>query len=329
MVGETSRKNSRLSTGPKSALGKETVRENATKHGIFSSNPALIAGEDSVKFDSILQNLIDEYQPEGILELHYINQIAMFSMRQYRIFAYEAALANLDCIEIPPDKFPQFKQQDNLDFSEPTEFNVELLNDEKRRLIWLLKYIDDLKGLPGKRSKDFQESYEEVSQPILEEIEQLFKQPYSSYSQIKYPHGLASESRDKQMEILKRLHQERTRIDREKEQQSSDYYWLKLESKRLSLRCGYHLELRDFKELIEVVNLRINNIERLIIEINHHHSERELKIKEREKALKALSYIDCDRIHLVSRYEAHNNRQLKQAIEQLEARIQARKNDKI
>lgn len=87
---DITRQNAKLSTGPRSRGGKAIVSRNRTTHGLLSQPPPLLDSEDYSTFEGILQGLIEQYQPQGPLEHHLIQQIAMCILRQHRAWQAEA-----------------------------------------------------------------------------------------------------------------------------------------------------------------------------------------------------------------------------------------------
>lgn len=87
---DQTRQNSLLSTGPKSPAGKAIASRNRTKHGILSKSPPLLDSEDYSTFEGTLQGLVEQYDPQGPLEHHLISQIAMCMLRQHRAWQAEA-----------------------------------------------------------------------------------------------------------------------------------------------------------------------------------------------------------------------------------------------
>ncbi len=64
---EANRRNSPRSTGPRTRTGKAASKMNAMKHGLLAAD-FVVRGEDPAEFASVLESLIDEFQPQGPLE---------------------------------------------------------------------------------------------------------------------------------------------------------------------------------------------------------------------------------------------------------------------
>jgi hypothetical protein len=89
------RRNARRSTGPRTAAGKAVVRENALKHG-FLSRHLIIEGESPADFGQLLDDLLAEYRPVGVVESGLVEQVAICLWRKARFVRAEAALVSLN-----------------------------------------------------------------------------------------------------------------------------------------------------------------------------------------------------------------------------------------
>jgi hypothetical protein len=85
------RANSLLSTGPRTAAGKQRSSLNATTHGLTSQSPVL-ANEDPAAYQGHCRQLIDEYQPATPTEKQLTQELADTAWRLNRIPLLEAAL---------------------------------------------------------------------------------------------------------------------------------------------------------------------------------------------------------------------------------------------
>jgi len=78
------------STGPRTAIGKRRSSVNALKYGIFSKD-LLVGDESHQEFEDLLQGLRNDMRPEGLLEIHLIECLAMIVWRRRRVLRAEAA----------------------------------------------------------------------------------------------------------------------------------------------------------------------------------------------------------------------------------------------
>jgi hypothetical protein len=95
------RANATLSTGPRTAAGKQRSSQNALTHGLTSRSPVL-ATEDPAAYQLHCRQFFDEYQPATPTESQLTQEIADTAWRLNRIPALEAAL--LDRAANPPSE---------------------------------------------------------------------------------------------------------------------------------------------------------------------------------------------------------------------------------
>ena len=86
------RANALKSTGPRTSSGKEIARLNAIKHGFFSCDVvnAVLDGPDRVEeFTTLLDALLEEYDPQSVRERILIDEVAACCWRIRRLLRYE------------------------------------------------------------------------------------------------------------------------------------------------------------------------------------------------------------------------------------------------
>src|ERR1700738_1478857 len=76
-------------TGPRTAQGKERSSHNAITHGIFSQ-AVVVKGESRADFDTLLNALYEDRQPEGATEEIFVNKLAVLWWRLRRVWAAES-----------------------------------------------------------------------------------------------------------------------------------------------------------------------------------------------------------------------------------------------
>jgi hypothetical protein len=86
---EANPRNSRKSTGPKTAAGKKRVSRNAIKHGFYSKY-LLVGSEDRAEYDDLYADVRKHYQPLGWLEELWVEKIAVCSWRLRRLVRCES-----------------------------------------------------------------------------------------------------------------------------------------------------------------------------------------------------------------------------------------------
>ncbi len=89
---EANRRNALLSTGPKTTRGKRTVARNAIKHGLLAREVVITAGdgaEDPHEFECLIEGLRKHYEPIGQVEVLLIQEVAVCWWRKARILRTE------------------------------------------------------------------------------------------------------------------------------------------------------------------------------------------------------------------------------------------------
>ena len=71
------RRNAMRSTGPRTTEGKLASKFNATKHGLRASEIVIPGQEDPLEFEALLQELWDDWTPEGRTEISLVTEIAI------------------------------------------------------------------------------------------------------------------------------------------------------------------------------------------------------------------------------------------------------------
>jgi hypothetical protein len=89
---QANRRNAIRSTGPKTERGKSTVARNAIKHGVLAREVVITAGdgEESLEeFNDLVQQLCEYYKPVGVLEESLVQTIATCWWRKARAIRAE------------------------------------------------------------------------------------------------------------------------------------------------------------------------------------------------------------------------------------------------
>ena len=86
------RRNSQLSTGPKTDVGKQASRMNALKHALLAKEVVITRGdnkEDEWAFAQLLEDVHADRQPIGVVEELEVQKIALCYWRKKRAIRYE------------------------------------------------------------------------------------------------------------------------------------------------------------------------------------------------------------------------------------------------
>jgi hypothetical protein len=92
---EANQKNAALSTGPKTDVGKAVAARNALKHGLLAKEVVITDGEgaeDARQFDAMLADLVAEFAPAGAMEEILVEKIAACYWRMRRAHRYEVGM---------------------------------------------------------------------------------------------------------------------------------------------------------------------------------------------------------------------------------------------
>ncbi len=91
------RRNAKKSTGPRTPKGRAVSSRNAITHGLHACNIILKSPhltEDRSQYEQLVDSLIDELNPEGILQEHLVLKIANCLWRYRRVINAETAQIN-------------------------------------------------------------------------------------------------------------------------------------------------------------------------------------------------------------------------------------------
>ena len=88
---EINRANSQHSTGPRTDDGKSRSSMNALTHGLTAADPVL-PNEDRAAYDKLVQDFLDEYQPQTATETRLTRELAAVSWRLDRIPGLETTM---------------------------------------------------------------------------------------------------------------------------------------------------------------------------------------------------------------------------------------------
>jgi len=89
---EANRQNALVATGPRTLEGKAITAKNAIKHGIFARELVISDGdgkESREEYDKLFQELVDDLNPEGQMEVLLAEKIAVNYWRLKRLVRYE------------------------------------------------------------------------------------------------------------------------------------------------------------------------------------------------------------------------------------------------
>jgi len=121
---EVVRLNGKKSRGPITKRGKAIAAKNATKHGMLTQQPPLLATEDLETFQGIMQGIVNEYQPASPTEHLLVQQVAMGWLRLHRLWGVEAAITNKEIDKYLVNLLCLFSQRHNQLFGPYSFYSV-------------------------------------------------------------------------------------------------------------------------------------------------------------------------------------------------------------
>lgn len=315
---EQSRLNGSKSRGAVTERGKAIASRNATKHGLLAEKPPLLITEDLQTFQGMLHNLLDEYEPVGAIEWHLVQTIAMCIQRQHRLWSAEAALGNAQVL--PPVDPPSTDQKYPMERTEQhnghwSQFHPTNLEKEKRLLQW---YCDrhPLTDYPtGQRSKYFSDMWREWVEVNVTDLKRLDNE---------YPKDDIPRKPDETLSIVN-----------PKKYGSQVYNWLKdlkQEEHPYAVAWFYSFSLEKVDppqskgsweyyqskhcEVLEAFYKRVERINQIEYEREQEQQryQQDLNLY-REQTTSPIS----QQVLLLSRYESHIAKQMREAIAQLQS----------
>lgn len=160
---KANRENAKTSTGPKTEAGKAIVAQNAIKHGIFSRDliiPFGVGKENLDDFNSLHQNLIDDFSPMGQFQSILVEKITVDIWRLIRVMRFETGCIRLNLDTGAADYYKETQPSEAQTRKTNKELDIEI-KQTQNKLDYNLKYIQYLKEkrinfeLPFWQTEDF------------------------------------------------------------------------------------------------------------------------------------------------------------------------------
>ena len=90
---EANQLNASLSTGPRTAEGKSTSSQNATKHGLTAAYPVIRSEEERTQFETLTAKFEHEVRPAGQSEMTIFKQLILAAWNIDRCHRLESELS--------------------------------------------------------------------------------------------------------------------------------------------------------------------------------------------------------------------------------------------
>lgn len=144
---EANQENALASTGPVTPEGKAIVAQNAVKHGIFSKDLIISAGdgkEDEKEYRELLEGLIKSLNPIGQMECLLVEKIAVDFWRLKRVLRFETGSIRKRLDTVIDDYYKKTDWQDKKEHKTNAELDTEI-TEQKGFFSWNNSYIKALK----------------------------------------------------------------------------------------------------------------------------------------------------------------------------------------
>jgi hypothetical protein len=131
---QANRKNALRSTGPKTERGKRAVSRNAIKHGLLAQEVVITAGdgEESLEeFHALVERLWEYYEPVGVVEEMLVQTIATCLWRKARVIRAENGEIRKRLDTLSMDRALRNSDKVNLDLAF-SELELSLYNAENQ-----------------------------------------------------------------------------------------------------------------------------------------------------------------------------------------------------
>jgi hypothetical protein len=115
--------NAALSTGPRTEEGKAASSQNAIATGLFTQRD-FVRPEEIETWHELASNLFTQLNPEGALEVTFVDEIVSASWRLHRCAAAEAALAAQSALDPMLDDDLAAKKQKSIDRARAQAYNL-------------------------------------------------------------------------------------------------------------------------------------------------------------------------------------------------------------
>jgi hypothetical protein len=143
--------NAKKSTGPITVRGKQTVSNNALKHGVFSKT-LILTDEDPDEYKSLVDQLLQELHPIGLLEQTLVERIALTLWRQKRLVRAETA--NIEIGRSAKQIVLAVNQELELSYSSRELKESDLVPFDLTHYQWCESILNELDGLFEQTSLD-------------------------------------------------------------------------------------------------------------------------------------------------------------------------------
>ena len=199
--------NAKKSTGPVTVQGKQTVANNALKHGVFSKS-LILADEDPDEYKSLLDQLLQELHPSGLLEQTLVERIALTLWRQRRLVRAETA--NIESNRSAKQIVLAVNQELELSYTSRELKESDLIPFDAMHYEWCESILNELDGLFEQTSLDLNKIKDiapNAYQQLLSDAQDLALTPVKFLQDYEQPFDYFDSLRDYCLKEIQKKHQ--------------------------------------------------------------------------------------------------------------------------
>ena len=199
--------NAKKSTGPVTLRGKQTVANNALKHGVFSKS-LILSDEDPTEYKSLLDQLLQELHPSGLLEQTLVERIALTLWRQRRLVRAETA--NIESGRSTKQIVIAVNQELDLSYTSRELKESDLIPFDAMHYEWCESILSELNGLFEQTSLDLNKIKDiapHVYQQLQSDAQDLALSPVKFLQDYDQPFDYFDSLRDYCLKEIQKKHQ--------------------------------------------------------------------------------------------------------------------------
>ena len=199
--------NAKKSTGPVTVQGKQTVANNALKHGVFSKS-LILSDEDPTEYKSLLNQLLLELHPSGLLEQTLVERIALTLWRQRRLVRAETA--NIESNRSAKQIVLAVNQELELSYTSRELKESDLIPFDAMHYEWCESILNELDGLFEQTSLDLNKIKDiapNAYQQLLSDAQDLALTPVKFLQDYEQPFDYFDSLRDYCLKEIQKKHQ--------------------------------------------------------------------------------------------------------------------------
>jgi hypothetical protein len=199
--------NAKKSTGPVTVQGKQTVANNALKHGVFSKS-LILSDEDPDEYKSLLDQLLLELHPSGLLEQTLVERIALTLWRQRRLVRAETA--NIESNRSTKQIVVAVNQELELSYTSRELKESDLIPFDAMHYEWcesILSELDELSQQPSLDLNKIKDIAPNVYQQLQSDAQDLALTPLKFLQEYDQPFDYFDSLRDYCLKEIQKKHQ--------------------------------------------------------------------------------------------------------------------------